>query len=57
MKYKREIKSDSLFFFVVFVFFFSGSVLILLIFRDQVVHVGFGFSEFHLVHSFTSVPM
>jgi len=31
--------------------------LILLIFRDEIVHVGFSFSEFHLVHTFTSVPM
>jgi hypothetical protein len=31
--------------------------LILLIFRDQIVHVGFGFSEFHFVHTFTSVPV
>jgi len=31
--------------------------LILLIFRNEIVHVGFGFSEFHFVHTFTSVPM
>ena len=31
--------------------------MILLIFRDQIVHVGFGFSEFHFVHTFTSVPV
>ena len=31
--------------------------MILLIFGDQVVHVGFGFSEFHFVHTFTSVPV
>jgi len=29
----------------------------LLVFGDQIVHVGFGFSEFHLIHTFTSVPM
>jgi len=29
----------------------------LLIFRDEIVHVGFGFGEFHLVHTLTSVPM
>jgi hypothetical protein len=28
-----------------------------LIFRDQIVHVGFGFSELHLVHTFTGVPV
>ena len=31
--------------------------MILLIFRDQIVHVGFGFSELHLVHTFTGVPV
>jgi len=31
--------------------------LILLILRDQVVHVGFGFGEFHLVHAFSGVPV
>ena len=28
-----------------------------MIFRDQIVHVGFGFSELHLVHTFTGVPV
>merc|ERR1719261_1594271 len=31
--------------------------LILLILRDKIVHVGLGFSELHLVHTLTSVPM
>jgi len=31
--------------------------LVLLVLRDEIVHVGFGFSEFHLVHAFTGVPM
>lgn len=31
--------------------------MILLIFGDEIVHVGFSFSEFHFVHTFTSVPM
>merc|ERR1712029_459868 len=38
-------------------FFFGSGILILLVFRDQVIHVGLGFSEFHFVHSFTSVPV
>merc|ERR1712110_972389 len=38
-------------------FFFSSGVLVLLVFRDQIVHVGFGFSEFHLIHTFTGVPV
>ena len=29
----------------------------MLIFRDEIVHVGFSFGEFHLVHTFTGVPM
>jgi hypothetical protein len=31
--------------------------LILLILRDEIVHVGFGFSELHLVHTLTGIPM
>jgi len=31
--------------------------LVLLVFRDKIVHVGFGFSEFHFVHTFGGVPM
>jgi len=31
--------------------------LILLILRDEIVHVGFGFSELHLIHTLSSVPM
>ena len=31
--------------------------MILLVLGDEIVHVGFGFSEFHLIHTFTSVPM
>ena len=45
------------FFFIVFSFFFGGSILILLIFGDKIVHVGFSFSELHLIHTFTSIPM
>jgi len=45
------------FFLVILVFFFGGGILILLIFRDQIVHVGFSFSEFHFVHSFSGIPV
>jgi len=31
--------------------------LVLLVLGDEVVHVGFSFSELHLVHTLTSVPM
>ena len=48
----------SLHFFFVHLFLVLGSgILVLLILGNEVVHVGFGFSEFHLVHTFTGVPM
>ena len=53
---RNEIYSSCLF-FLEFSFLLSGGVLILLIFGDEIVHVGFSFSEFHLVHSLTGVPM
>ena len=34
-----------------FSFLFCGGVLVLLVFGHQIVHVGFGFCEFHLVHT------
>ena len=44
-----------------FVFDFTvvvdGGVLVLLVLRDEIVHVGLGFSEFHLVHTLTGVPV
>jgi len=44
-------------FFFIFTLFLSSCILILLIFTYKIVHIGFGFCEFHFVHSFTSVPM
>merc|ERR1712170_308481 len=35
----------------------SGGVLVLLVFRHQVIHVGLGLSELHLIHALTSVPV
>merc|ERR1711893_529321 len=35
----------------------GGGILVLLVLRHQVVHVGFGLSELHLVHALSSVPM
>lgn len=35
----------------------DGSLLVLLVLGDQVVHVGLSLSELHLVHTLTSVPM
>merc|ERR1711912_24216 len=34
-----------------------SGILVLLVLRDKVVHVGFGLSELHLVHALTSVPV
>merc|ERR1719491_18976 len=35
----------------------GGGILVLLILRHEVVHVGFGLGEFHFVHTFTSIPV
>jgi hypothetical protein len=35
----------------------DGSLLVLLVLGNQIVHVGLGLSELHLVHTLTSVPM
>ena len=43
--------------FVHLLFVLSGGILVLLVLRDEIVHVGLSFSEFHLVHTFTGVPM
>ncbi len=45
------------FLFLSILFVVDGGVLVLLIFGYQIVHVGLGFSEFHLVHTLSSVPM
>ena len=34
-----------------------SGLLVLLVLGDQVVHVGLGLGELHLVHALTSVPM
>ena len=35
----------------------GGGILVLLVLRDEIVHVGLGLSEFHLVHALTGVPV
>jgi hypothetical protein len=45
------------FFLIILALLFGSGVLVLLIFRYQIVHIGFGLGEFHLVHTFPSVPM
>ena len=42
---------------VVFSIVLGGSLLVLLVLGDQVVHVGFGLGELHLVHAFAGVPV
>ena len=44
-------------FLVEFTFLLSRGVLVLLVLRDKIVHVGLGLSELHLIHTFTSVPV
>merc|ERR1719350_740615 len=44
-------------FFVHLSFVFCRSILVLLVLRYQIIHVGFSLSEFHLIHTLTSVPM
>merc|ERR1719410_2373450 len=57
-RFKRKLGSILFFFlFVKVLFIINTSFLVLLIFGHQIVHVTFGFSEFHFVHTFTSVPM
>merc|ERR1719351_530292 len=43
--------------FLIKLIILSGGVLVLLVLGDQVVHVGLGLSELHLVHALASVPM
>jgi len=52
----KETRSLHLFFIHLFLVL-SGGILVLLVLRNEIVHVGFGFSELHLVHTLTGVPM
>ena len=49
--------SLSFFLFIKLSFLLSSCILILLIFRNKIVHVRFSFSEFHLVHSLSGIPV
>ena len=40
-----------------FAFVLDGGVLVLLVLRHEIVHVGLGLSELHLVHALTGVPV
>merc|ERR1740128_930201 len=59
-KFFKKFKKKLLCFFFLFIelaLVLSSGVLVLLVLTDQIVHVGLGFSEFHLVHTFTGVPV
>merc|ERR1711907_673217 len=45
------------FLFVKFSLLFCGCILVLLVLRDEIVHVTLRLSEFHFVHTLASVPM
>ena len=47
----REVRSLHLL-FVHLLLVLSGGILVLLVLRDEIVHVGLGLSELHLVHTF-----
>jgi len=40
-----------------FTLILSSGILVLLVLRHKIVHVGLGLSELHLVHTLTSVPV
>merc|ERR1712167_124745 len=45
------------FLFIEFTLLFGSRILILLVLRDQIIHVTFCFGELHFVHALSSVPM
>ena len=53
----HDLHHVHVFIFVEFTFLFGGGILVLLVLGDKIVHVGFGFGEFHFVHTFTGVPV
>merc|ERR1719453_2090750 len=44
-------------FLVEFSLFLGSRILVLLVLRDKIIHVGLSLCELHLVHSLTCVPM
>jgi len=44
-------------FLLVALLILCGGILLLLVLRDQVVHVGLSLSEFHLVHALSGLPV
>ncbi|EPY39693.1 hypothetical protein AGDE_04235 [Angomonas deanei] len=54
---KTDIRLVSLLLFVELTLLLDGGVLVLLVLGDEVVHVGLGLGELHLVHTLTGVPV
>merc|ERR1739838_1095973 len=59
---ETRVKNLCIFLFIGFSLFkfcliICSGFLVLLVFRDQVIHVGFSLSELHLVHTLTCIPM
>merc|ERR1712159_302335 len=53
-----RISLQLLHFVLIFIFsLFSGSILVLLVLGDKIVHVGLSLSELHLVHTLAGVPV
>merc|ERR1719272_2924437 len=52
-----KLKGSLHLFLVHLLFVLSGSILVLLVLRDEIVHVGLSLSELHLVHALAGVPM
>ena len=58
VKQSRCVKKNlCLVVFIILSLLLSGSILVLLVLRDEVVHVGLGLGELHLVHALTGVPV
>jgi len=56
--YSRRFQNLCLLFLLIkFALVLGGGILVLLVFRNEIVHVGLGLSELHLVHTLTSVPV
>ena len=58
VKQSRCVKKNlCLVVFIILSLLLSGSILVLLVLRDEVVHVGLSLGELHLVHALTGVPV
>merc|ERR1719181_32593 len=53
----QKIDLHFILFIILVLAIFGSGVLVLLVLRHKVVHVGLGLCEFHLVHALTGVPV